>query len=154
MDRFVPTHRTVIRSEGQIKFTSLDGSLVCRVELISVTMPCDDNLVLPVREEERNALEEDWLVEKGTVQAVPQCCIWRAPQLFESEFSLSEGCWGDCGTFHTYLVYFDGFESIVCDFIIVIVTALDRKIKGLQLDIDVRQNQLQHAYLDSLHLYH
>ena len=67
VDRFVPAQRTIIRSKSQIKFTSLDGSLVCRVELISVTVPCDDNLVLPVREKERNALEEDWLVEKGTV---------------------------------------------------------------------------------------
>ena len=54
-------------------------------------------------------------------------------------------CRGNCRAFKCYLVCFDGIKGIVGDFIIVIVTALNREVKGFQLDIDVRKNQLEYG---------
>ena len=76
---------------------------------------------------------------------MPQGCIRGTPKLFETEFCFAEVGRGNRGAFQCYLVCFDGIKGIVSDLIIVIVTALDREIEGLQLNIDVRQNQLEHG---------
>ena len=76
---------------------------------------------------------------------MPQGCIRGTPKLFETEFCFAEVGRGNRGAFQCYFVCFDGIKGIVSDLIIVIVTALDREIEGLQLNIDVRQNQLEHG---------
>ena len=57
VNRLVPAHRAVIRTECQIQLACLDGPLISGVELVAVAVACYHDLVLPVRQKARDPLE-------------------------------------------------------------------------------------------------
>mmetsp|Transcript_3147 Transcript_3147/g.5384 ORF Transcript_3147/g.5384 Transcript_3147/m.5384 type:complete len:396 (+) Transcript_3147:1475-2662(+) len=110
--------------------------------LITKSMPANHDRISPTRHQARNVGDHNGLSEHGAVEDVTDGAIWGLPHLFQTE--LHDACLirGDSGALDAHLVFLDGMGGVCCDFVVSRIPIFHAQIVVLNLQIEVRQNEL------------
>jgi len=96
----------------------------------------------------RNVLNDNGLAEDDTTADVTDGTVGRLPHLLEGELLDTGLIRGDGGAFDADLVFLDGVGAVDSDLIVGGITVLDAQVEVLDVEVEVRVNELKEDGLE------
>jgi hypothetical protein len=134
--------RSVGGSEGNFEFSGAVNNQVGGFVLISEGVSADDNRASPARNQSGDVLADNGFSEDSTTQNITDSTVRAQPHLLQAEFLNTSLIRGDGGALNTNVVLLDGLGSINGNLIIRLVTVFHAKIEVLNVNIQVREDEL------------
>ena len=89
-----------------------------------------------------NVADNDGFAEDNATENIADRSIRRLPHTLEIKFFYASLIWGNRCALHADAMLLDCVSAIDCHLIVSGVTMFDAKVVVLEIDIEVRQNQL------------
>jgi hypothetical protein len=115
---------------------------VLRAVLIAEPVTGDDHRLVPVRHEARHVPADDRLAEDRAVEDVADRAVRRPPHLLQPELLDPRLVRRDGGALHGHAVLLRRLGRVDRDLVVGLVARLDAEVEVLQVDVEVRKDQL------------
>ena len=132
----------VLGREHELQLARLRDHQVRGLVLVAMRMSANDNGFFPTGDQTGDPRDDDGLAEHRAAQNVADGAVGRQPHLLQAEFGHTSLVRSDGGTFHADTVLFDGIGRVDGDLVVCFVTGLDAQVVVLQVDVQVRVDQL------------
>jgi hypothetical protein len=125
----------------------LEGSFagheeVGTVVLISISVPSNDDGLLPGTNQPWYVLDDDRLSEHSTVEVVANCAVRALPHLLEVEFLDTGFVRSDGSALDTHLAFADSFCGLEGDLVVSLITVFNAQIEILDVEVEERMDKL------------
>lgn len=110
--------------------------------LVTKGVTANDDRLLPARNKTGNAGDDNGLTEDGTTKGISDGSVGGKPHLLQLELLDTSLIGGDGGTLDTDGVLLDSLGGINGDLIVGLITVLKTKIIVLEVDVEVRKDEL------------
>ena len=130
-------------SEHDLGGTWFVNDIILASVLITISMSADDNWLGPSWHKSRDVGNDNWLSEDGTIENVSNGAVRTLPHLLETELLDPAFIRSDGSALNTNLALLNSLCSINCNLIVSCISALDRQVEVLGVNINVWENVLQ-----------
>ncbi len=128
--------------KGNRKQSSLWHQKICCTILITKGVSGHHNGICPAWHKSRNILAHNGFTKDCAIQDIADCPVRRPPHAFEIKLLNPILVWCNGGAFNANTVFFNGIGRIFGNLIIGFIAFLNAKIKVIQFNIQIGQNQL------------
>ena len=128
---------SIIWGEGDLDSTWLVNDIILAAVLVTESVSSNDDWRGPSWNASWDVRDDNWLSEDSSIEDVSDGSVWTSPHLLQIELLDSCLVWGDGGALDGDLVLLGSLSSIDSDLIIGLISAGDRQVVVLSLDINV-----------------